>query len=113
MLLPAGEMSQLQQLNGFFDGKQLATGTQLIFLWNSVGDLEVEIFPPGAVDSVDLQTVAPRNRIKASGLSRGFFEMFLGSEPVVTDAIPAWVAGCKELLDSENVKRASRKAGSG
>jgi hypothetical protein len=110
-VLFAGELDKLATLNGFFEGRKLPTGTQVIFFWTSAGDLELEIVEPGA--SVNLETIAPKNRIPASGLSRAFFEMFLGSAPTVPEAIPLWVAGAKELLDSENVKRDSRKAGSG
>lgn len=83
----------------------------MIFFWTYAGDLEVELVEAGS--NVNLETVAPKNRIPASGLSRAFFEMFLGSSAVVPAAIPKWVAGAKELLESENVKRDSRKAGSG
>ena len=37
------------------------------------------------------------------------FEIFLGSTPTVPDARAEWVKGAKTLLESDNVKRASRK----
>ncbi len=55
----------------------------------------------------------PELRIRSATLCRALFELFLGGSPVVPDARAAWVKGAKLLLDSENVKRESRKAGSG
>lgn len=44
-------------------------------------------------------------------LCRALFEVFLGNESVVPDARKVWAAGARSLLDSENVKRATRKSG--
>lgn len=60
--------------------------------------------------SSSLETIAPKNRMHSEGFSRALFELFLGGESVVADAKPVWAAGAKELLESENVKRETRKA---
>jgi hypothetical protein len=57
-------------------------------------------------------STVPQITIASAGLARGLFEMFLGSGAVVPDARAAWVEGAKLLLESEQVKRAARKAGS-
>lgn len=55
----------------------------------------------------------PDLRIESSGMCRALFEVFLGSNTVVPDAIPTWAEGTKKLLESEEVRRATRRGGSG
>ena len=56
---------------------------------------------------------SPDLRIESPGICRALFEVYLGSNTVVPDAIPVWAEGTKKLLDSEEVKRATRRGGSG
>jgi hypothetical protein len=52
-----------------------------------------------------------RTRTRRSpSLCRGLFEVFMGEASVVKGAREVWAAGARNLLDSENVKRATRKA---
>ena len=55
----------------------------------------------------------PDLRIESPGMCRALFEVYLGSNTVVPDAIHVWAEGTKQLLDSEEVKRATRRGGSG
>jgi hypothetical protein len=55
----------------------------------------------------------PQLRIKSAGLARALFELYLGDGSVVPEGRGAWAAGARELLDSDSVNRATRKAGSG
>jgi len=86
---------------------------QVMCLWTKAGDLEVVLLPPASAASTNLETIAPKNRMRSEGFCRALFELFLGGESLVADAKPTWAAAAKELLESEQVKRESRKAGSG
>ncbi len=60
-----------------------------------------------------LSQAEPDIRIESPGLCRALFEVYLGSNSVVPDAIGVWAEGTKKLLESEEVKRATRRGGSG
>lgn len=51
--------------------------------------------------------------IDSVALNRALLETYLGSSSVLPDARAAWVGGAKALLESENVRRSSRKSGGG
>ncbi len=51
----------------------------------------------------------PELRIRSAALCRALFEIFLGEAPAVPEARDAWVKGTKSLLESDTVKRATRK----
>jgi len=60
-----------------------------------------------------LSQAEPDIRIESPGLCRALFEVYLGSNSVVPDAIGVWAEGTKKLLESEEVRRATRRGGSG
>lgn len=113
VLFDSGDMASLEKFTGFFDGVKLSKNTQVMCLWTKTGELQVVILDPAAAASIDLEKVAPANRLQSEGFARALFELFLGQESVVSDARPLWAAGAKELLESEIVKRDTRKTGSG
>jgi hypothetical protein len=88
----------------------LSTMLQVMCLWTKAGDLEVVLLDAAAAAAADLQRIAPKNRLRSEGFCRALFELFLGENSVVKDARPVWAAGARELLESERVKRDSRKA---
>ena len=55
----------------------------------------------------------PDLRIDSPGMCRALFEVYLGGSTVVPEAKVTWAKGARQLLDSEEVRRASRKGGSG
>lgn len=55
----------------------------------------------------------PDERFESPSLGRALFEIYLGEKPVIPDAVGRWAEGAKQLLDSENERRSSRKGGSG
>ena len=57
--------------------------------------------------------VEPDLRIESPGLCRALFEVYLGSNSVVPDAISVWAEGTRNLLESEEVRRSTRRGGSG
>ncbi|GLI58762.1 hypothetical protein VaNZ11_000342 [Volvox africanus] len=105
----AGDTASLDQFNAYFNSKNLANNTEVLLLWSMAGDLEVLVTPPISSPQ-EYGEEKPEMRINSPALGRGLFEIFLGSSPVVPDARTEWVKGAKALLESENVKRASRKA---
>ena len=67
---------------------------------------ELTVLPCAPQETPDL-------RIESSGMCRAMFEVYLGSNTVVPDAIAVWAEGTKKLLESEEVRRATRRGGSG
>ena len=51
--------------------------------------------------------------IDSPGLCRALFEVYTGSNTVVPEAKKAWAEGARQLLDSEEVRRSTRRAGGG
>jgi hypothetical protein len=49
--------------------------------------------------------------IKSPGLGRALFELYLGDGAIVPELRGAAAEGARALLESEEVKRAARKAG--
>lgn len=113
LYVDAGDTASLEKFVSFFEGVKLGKGTQVMCLWTKAGELQVVILDPAAAASTDLEKIRPTNRLSSEGFARALFELFLGQQSVVADARPTWAAGAKELLESEIVKRETRKAGSG
>lgn len=107
-----GESAALQQFISFFTTQQLPKDTQVVFVWplkaSGEAELQGEVVRPG--DNRDLVATAPELRISSPGISRALFELYIGDASLVPEGRAAFVAGAKELLDSENVKRETRKA---
>eukprot|EP00955_Chlamydomonas_euryale_P086384 364208-Chlamydomonas_euryale.AAC.39 len=103
----AGEISTLEKFTGLFESKKLATGTEVVLLNNVAGELQV-LIAPSAADSY--AKAEPELTLASVALSRGLFELFLGSEQVVGGAHEAWAAGAKSLLESDNINREAWKS---
>lgn len=108
-----GETPSLDTFCGFFTGVKLTKGTQVMCLWTKKGALEVVVLDEAAAASSQLERIAPKDVLQSQGFSRALFELFLGEASIVPAARPVWAAGARELLESEIVKRDSRKGGSG
>lgn len=52
-------------------------------------------------------------KIDSPGLCRALFEVYTGSNTVVPEAKKAWAEGARQLLDSEEIRRSTRRAGGG
>jgi hypothetical protein len=83
----------------------------VVILFNSrSSELEVLLQPGGAAAAGgSYEKVAPGLRVSSAGMCRALFEVYLGDSAVVPEAKAAWAGGAKALLDSENVKRDTRK----
>ncbi|DBB11970.1 TPA: hypothetical protein ACH3X3_006096 [Trebouxia sp. C0006] len=92
-----GEIGTLNKFKQFFDGKSLEKGSDILLLWKKEGVLEVQ---------ADLKIDSP-------GLCRALFEVYTGSNTVVPEAKKAWAEGARQLLDSEEIRRSTRRAGGG
>ena len=57
--------------------------------------------------------VKPDLSIESPGLCRALFEVYTGSNSVVPEAKKSWADGARQLLDSEEVRRDSRRSGGG
>ena len=57
--------------------------------------------------------VKPDLTIESPGLCRALFEVYTGSSTVVPEAKKAWADGARRLLESDEVRRNSRKSGGG
>lgn len=106
-----GEMATLNKFKQFFDGKSLEKGTNILLLWKTEGVLDVvaKTHP----DSQDYSQVKPDLTIESPGLCRALFEVYTGSNTVVPEAKKAWADGARQLIDSDEVSRKSRKSGGG
>jgi hypothetical protein len=103
-----GEMATLQKFNSFFQSKQsLEKGTVITLLWRPEGVLEILLRESD--EGLDYSRTQPDERLESPSLCRALYEVYLGSSPVVPDAIGVWAAGTKRLLESENEKRSTRR----
>jgi hypothetical protein len=105
----SGELAVLDTFKAFFDGKKLSNGTNIVLLYRGDGTLDVVV-----KDKQDtLDKASPDLSIPSAGLCRALFEIYLGTKSLVPDAKKEWAKGAKELLDSDKVRRDTRKGGSG
>lgn len=65
-----------------------------------------------SVEGMFLQVQADL-KIDSPGLCRALFEVYTGSNTVVPEAKKAWAEGARQLLDSEEIRRSTRRAGGG
>ena len=110
LLRPAAtELSTLDEFKAFFEGRQLSNGTAITLLYRPEAVLDVVVRPQqGSVASA-----APDLSISSPSLCRALFEVFLGSGTVVPAARGEWAKGARALLESDKVRRDSRKGGTG
>ncbi|GBF91104.1 chalcone-flavanone isomerase [Raphidocelis subcapitata] len=111
-----GEGGALADFSAFFSTRQLPKDTQIALVWPLAPpghDVQLQglVVPPGA--GVDLETTAPQLRISSPGLARALFELYLGDGSIVPEGRAEWARGARALLESDEVKRATRKGGSG
>lgn len=104
-----GDTSSLDQFKQFFQDKSLTKETNIVLMYRTDGSLDVAVRPGRA----DWANMVADVSIASAGLCRGLFEMFLGSESVVPDARKDWASGARKLLDSDDIRRQTRKGGSG
>ncbi|KAL3159218.1 hypothetical protein ABBQ32_011195 [Trebouxia sp. C0010 RCD-2024] len=106
-----GEMATLNNFKQFFHGKSLEKGTNILLLWKTEGVLDV--VAKSNPDSQDYSQVKPDLSIESPGLCRALFEVYTGSSSVVPEAKKSWADGARRLLESDEVRRNSRKSGGG
>lgn len=100
----AGDLSSLEKLRDYFmNAKKLTKGTNIVLLYRTDATLDV------LVKIGEEQPVS----IASPTLCRALFEVYLGEASVVPEARKEWAKGARALLESEKVKRDSRKGGSG
>lgn len=109
-LVLAGESLTLNKFGAIFQGKKLTKGTNILLVYGTDATLDVSIREqrPG-----DWSAELPDASIPSPSLCRALFEVFLGQASVVPEARKEWAQGARALLESDKVKRDSRKGGSG
>lgn len=104
----------IQQISNLFEGKELQKGTEIIMGWRVEGQLEFYVRQGnGKVVQAAKEGVVPDLVLDQGAISRALFSVYLGSDPISADAKSSYVDGGFELLESEIVKRSTRKGGSG
>lgn len=104
----------IQAISNLFDGKELLKGTEIIVGWRVEGQLEFYVRQGnGKVVQAAKEGMVPDLVLEQGAISRALFSVYLGSDPISADAKSSYVEGGFELLESEIVKRSTRKGGSG
>ncbi|KAL4442719.1 hypothetical protein ABPG77_006713 [Micractinium sp. CCAP 211/92] len=104
-----GDGASLEQFKKFFLDKKLTKDTNVILMYRTDGTLDVAVRPGRA----DWANMVADLSVASAGLCRSLFEIYLGSASVVPDARKEWAAGARKLLDSDDIRRQTRKGGSG
>lgn len=111
----AGEGAALEAFGEFFGGRKLVKGTAIMMLWRPDGRVEVATCADGSSPSAAAAAFAAPDAaqltVDSPGLGRALFETYLGEASVVPAGRAAWAAGARALLESEEVKRDTRKNG--
>ncbi|KAL6782242.1 hypothetical protein ACKKBG_A06070 [Auxenochlorella protothecoides x Auxenochlorella symbiontica] len=107
----SGEMEKLETFSSFFQGQQLSKGSVITLLYRTDATLDVALSSPER--PADLAAARASLCIKSASLCRALFETFLGESSVVPEARAVWAAGARQLLASDEVRRDTRRGGSG
>jgi hypothetical protein len=105
-----GETAILEQFRAFFGEKKLGKGTNIVLMYRTDATLDVAV-RGSRPESWAAET--PGLSIPSPSLARALFEVFLGEKSVVPDARKEFANGARALLESEKVRRDTRKGGSG
>lgn len=105
------EMEKLETFSSFFQGQQLSKGSVITLLYRTDATLDVALSSPER--PADLAAARASLCIKSASLCRALFETFLGESSVVPEARAVWAAGARQLLASDEVRRDTRRGGSG
>eukprot|EP00191_Tetraselmis_sp_GSL018_P003071 CAMPEP_0177600390 /NCGR_PEP_ID=MMETSP0419_2-20121207/13595_1 /TAXON_ID=582737 /ORGANISM="Tetraselmis sp., Strain GSL018" /LENGTH=292 /DNA_ID=CAMNT_0019093375 /DNA_START=77 /DNA_END=955 /DNA_ORIENTATION=- len=113
------QSATLEEFAGFFRERSeaITKGTNVLLLVTPTGTLNVAIRqradPEQITGEVDWLGGVPDKVIESPGLCRALLEVWLGENSVTPGAKPVFAAGARALLESENIRRDSRKGGSG
>lgn len=105
-----GELSTLESFKTFFEDKKLTKGTNIVLMYRTDATLDVAV---RAQRPADWTNMVADLSIASPSLCRALFEVFLGENSVVPDARKEWANGARALLESDNVRRDTRKGGTG
>ena len=94
----------------------LTKGANLVLFFTQTGSLNAAIKGPSGEEisgKVNWLSGVPEKNIESSSLCRALLEVWLGESGVVPGSKPVFAAGAKALLESENIRRETRKGGTG
>jgi hypothetical protein len=106
-VLRGAELAVLDQFRAFFEGRKLAKRTAITLLYRPEAVLDVSVRPQQAAD---LSGAAPDISLPSASLCRALFEVYMGSSPVIPEAKGEWARGARGLLESDKVRRDTRKS---
>jgi hypothetical protein len=105
-----GELSVLKEFQTFFQEKKLTKGTNIVLMYRTDATLDVVV---RSERPADWSNMVGDLSIGSPSLCRALFEVFLGEKSVIPDARKEFANGARALLESDKVRRDTRKGGTG
>lgn len=103
-------MDSLQSLEEYLQSSgRLDPGLVLTLLYRKDGTMEVVL----SDSTAGLDVVVPGLLLDSIAVSRAIVEAYLGEGSIAPQAKRVWVGGARDLLDSDNERRKSRRSGAG
>ena len=94
----------------------LTKGANLVLFFTQTGSLNMAIKGPSGEEevsgTVNWLSGVPEKSIDNNSLCRALLEVWLGESDSVPGSKPVFAAGARALLESENIRRETRKGGS-
>jgi hypothetical protein len=108
----------LDEFIGFFKqrAEDIDKAANVMIFFTQTGTVNIAVKSAAACEqtgpAVNWLGGVPEKSIESPALSRALLEVWLGENSVVPNAKPVFAAGAKALLESENIRRQTRKGGS-
>jgi len=108
----------LDEFTGFFKERSEAIdkGSNVMIFFTQTGTVNLALRSAAACEetgaAVNWLGGVPDKSIESPALARALLEVWLGENSVVPNAKPTFAAGAKALLESDNIRRQTRKGGS-
>jgi len=95
----------------------MGKGSNVVLFFTQTGTLNMAVKSAAEGDeeisgNVNWLSMVPEKAIESPALFRALLEVWLGENGVVPAVKPIFAAGAKALLESENIRRQTRKGGS-
>lgn len=105
------ETGTLKTFASFFETEILKKGSAVTLLYRTDGTLDIAL--SGSERPYELAQARTSLCIGSATLCRALFEAILGQSSIMPGARPSFAAGARQLLESDNIRRDSRRGGSG
>lgn len=107
----AAETDTLKAFASFFETEILKNGSAVTLLYRMDGTLDIAL--SGSERPYELAQARTSLCIGSATLCRALFEAVLGQSSIMPGARPNFAAGARQLLESDNIRRDSRRGGAG